>query len=161
MFHSRTKHVEVDYYYVQERVAQKLLEIQFCICSYKVENGLTKALQLSKLKDFFHILNLNKLWLRRSVRDKRIDGYVLSLLYVWSHLWFDLWFWYTGGVWEHSNPYFLAQLHKKKIQTPQLALLHSTKNWLHSTFFVELLGLFDSTPLPKQSFHHYVKTSNT
>jgi hypothetical protein len=29
MFHARTKHIEVDYHFVPERVAQKLLDIQF------------------------------------------------------------------------------------------------------------------------------------
>jgi hypothetical protein len=29
VFHSKTKHIEVDYHFVRERVANKLLDIQF------------------------------------------------------------------------------------------------------------------------------------
>lgn len=34
VFHARTKHIEVDYHFVRERVSQKLLEIDFVPSGY-------------------------------------------------------------------------------------------------------------------------------
>lgn len=43
-FHARTKHIEVDFYFVQERVAQGLLRIQFVSTVDQVADGFTKSL---------------------------------------------------------------------------------------------------------------------
>lgn len=61
IFHARTKHIEVDYHFVRERVAQKLSKIQFVSTHDQVADGFTKALSTSKLKEFRHNLNLGKL----------------------------------------------------------------------------------------------------
>lgn len=61
VFHGRTKHVEVDYHFVRERVASKLLEIRFIASNDQVADGFTKPLTLSKLRSFQYKLNLDKL----------------------------------------------------------------------------------------------------
>jgi histone deacetylase 1/2 len=57
-FHSRTKHIEVDYYFVRERVAQKLIIIS---SGDQVADGFTKSLATRQLEVFCHNLNLDKL----------------------------------------------------------------------------------------------------
>ena len=60
-FHARTKHIEVDYHFVRERVAQKLLDICHIASGDQVADGFTKALALRPLELFKHNLNLDKL----------------------------------------------------------------------------------------------------
>lgn len=43
-FHARTKHIEVDFHFVKERMAQKALEIRFIPSQDQVVDGLTKSL---------------------------------------------------------------------------------------------------------------------
>ncbi|XP_020176901.1 uncharacterized protein [Aegilops tauschii subsp. strangulata] len=59
--HARTKHIEVDYHFVRERVAKKLLDIRFIPTNDQVADGFTKALSWSKLEEFKNNLNLVKL----------------------------------------------------------------------------------------------------
>ena len=42
VFHARTKHIEVDYHFARERVAQKLLEIRFISTHDQLADGFTK-----------------------------------------------------------------------------------------------------------------------
>jgi hypothetical protein len=58
VFHARTKHVEVDYHFVHERVTSKLLQIRFICTNNQVANGFTKPLTLQKLQSFQSNLNL-------------------------------------------------------------------------------------------------------
>jgi histone deacetylase 1/2 len=58
IFHARTKHIEIDFHFVRERVAQKLLEIRFIHTGDQVADGFTKALPVFKLSQFRHNLNL-------------------------------------------------------------------------------------------------------
>jgi hypothetical protein len=44
LFHARTKHIEVDYYFVRERVVRKLLEIDFVSTRDQVADGFIKPL---------------------------------------------------------------------------------------------------------------------
>jgi hypothetical protein len=46
MFHARTKHIEVDYHFVRERVSRKLLKIDFVPSRDQVADDFTKALPL-------------------------------------------------------------------------------------------------------------------
>ena len=60
VFHARTKH-KVDYHFVRERVAKKLLDIRFIPTNDQVADGFTKALSWRKLEEFKNNLNLVKL----------------------------------------------------------------------------------------------------
>lgn len=61
VFHARTKHIEVDYHFVRERVLQKLLEIDFVSSQDQVADGFTKALSVRLLENFKVNLNLRRL----------------------------------------------------------------------------------------------------
>jgi hypothetical protein len=58
IFHARTKHIEIDFHFVCERVAQKLLDIMFINTGDHLADGLTKPMTLAKLKQFRFNLNL-------------------------------------------------------------------------------------------------------
>jgi histone deacetylase 1/2 len=58
IFHARTKHIEINFHFVRERVAQKLLDIQFIPSGDQLANGFTKPLCTAKMKDFRVNLNL-------------------------------------------------------------------------------------------------------
>jgi hypothetical protein len=61
VFYGRTKHIEVDYHFVQEQVAHKLLEINFVSSRDQVADGFTKPLQVRQLENFKSNLNLTRL----------------------------------------------------------------------------------------------------
>ena len=61
VFHARTKHIEIDYHFVRERVARKQLKIQFIHSGDQVADGFTKALSIRSLEEFKRNLNLLKL----------------------------------------------------------------------------------------------------
>ena len=58
VFHARTKHIEIDFHFARERVAQKLLEIRFINCGDQLGDGFTKAITATKLRQFRNNLNL-------------------------------------------------------------------------------------------------------
>uniref|UniRef100_A0ACD5XWM9 Uncharacterized protein n=1 Tax=Avena sativa TaxID=4498 RepID=A0ACD5XWM9_AVESA len=60
IFHARTKHIEIDFHFVRERVANKQLEIRFIPSSDQVADGFTKALPARQFEEFKHNLNLKK-----------------------------------------------------------------------------------------------------
>jgi histone deacetylase 1/2 len=49
VFHARTKHIKVDYNFVRERIAQKLLDIRFISLGDQVADGFTKSLSTRQL----------------------------------------------------------------------------------------------------------------
>jgi hypothetical protein len=61
VFHARTKHIEIDYHFVRERVARKLLDIRFIPSGDQVADGFTKSLSFRQLVVFRRNLNLHKL----------------------------------------------------------------------------------------------------
>lgn len=61
VFHARTKHIEVDYQFVRERVSQGLLQVWFISTKDQVADGFTKALPVKQLDEFKNNLNLDKL----------------------------------------------------------------------------------------------------
>lgn len=60
-FHARTKHIEVDFYFVRERVHRRLLDVRFISFQDHVADGLTKPLSTSRLLEFQRNLDLVKL----------------------------------------------------------------------------------------------------
>jgi len=48
----------VDYHFVRERVAQKLLDVRIISTNDQVADGFTKAQTLRQLQEFRHNLNL-------------------------------------------------------------------------------------------------------
>ncbi|WVZ57884.1 hypothetical protein U9M48_008219 [Paspalum notatum var. saurae] len=61
VFHARTKHIEIDYHFVRERVANKLMEVRPISSKDQIADGFTKALSTQKIEDFRCNLNLVKL----------------------------------------------------------------------------------------------------
>jgi histone deacetylase 1/2 len=61
VFHARTKHIEVDYHFVRERVARRLLDIKFIPTGDQVADGFTKPLTVRQLEAFRNNLNLDRL----------------------------------------------------------------------------------------------------
>ena len=58
VFHARTKHIEIDYHFVRERVAQRLLDVRIISTGDQVADGFTKGLTLRKMEEFRRNLNL-------------------------------------------------------------------------------------------------------
>jgi histone deacetylase 1/2 len=58
VFHSRAKHIEIDFHFVRERVAKRQLQIQFISTNDQVADGFTKALGIRKYEEFKNNLNL-------------------------------------------------------------------------------------------------------
>jgi hypothetical protein len=57
VFHGRSKHIEVDYHFVRERVFRKLLNIDFVSSKDQVVDGFTKALSVRLLENFKNNFN--------------------------------------------------------------------------------------------------------
>jgi histone deacetylase 1/2 len=58
IFHARTKHIEIDYHFVRERVADKKLHIKFISTGDQIADGLTKPLVAWKHYEYVNNLNL-------------------------------------------------------------------------------------------------------
>ena len=58
VFHARTKHIEIDFHFVREQVARKLVDIRFISSGDQLADGFTKALPAVKMKQFRNNLNL-------------------------------------------------------------------------------------------------------
>jgi hypothetical protein len=58
IFHARMKHIEIDYHFVRERVADKSLEIRFISNKDQIADGFTKSLPVERLNEFKRNLNL-------------------------------------------------------------------------------------------------------
>ena len=69
VFHARTKHIEIDFHFIRERVAQKLFEIRFIPTGDQVADGFTKPLQVRQLQAFKNNLNLDVFRLREDVKQ--------------------------------------------------------------------------------------------
>lgn len=61
VFHARTKHIEIDFHFVRERVANRQLKIRFVHSRDQVADSFTKALLTRNFEEFKRNLNLTKL----------------------------------------------------------------------------------------------------
>jgi hypothetical protein len=52
VFHARTKHIEINFHFVRERVAERLLDIKFISTKDQVADGFTKTLGENNLDKF-------------------------------------------------------------------------------------------------------------
>jgi histone deacetylase 1/2 len=71
VFHARTKHIEVDYHFVRERVADKLLNIRFVPTGDQVADGFTKPLSVRQMQAFWCNLNLDKVVIEGGCKTTR------------------------------------------------------------------------------------------
>jgi hypothetical protein len=60
MFHARTKHIEIDYHFVRERVAANKLKVQFVCSTDQLADCLTKPLPLPRFHFLRGKLNVHK-----------------------------------------------------------------------------------------------------
>ena len=58
VFHGRTKHIEIDFHFLRERVAEKKLDIRFIPSRDQVVDGFTKALLVKPFEEFKKNLNV-------------------------------------------------------------------------------------------------------
>jgi hypothetical protein len=61
VFHARTKHIEIDYHFVRERMAKKMLDIRIISTNDQLADGFTKPLGAKQMELFRYNLNLTKL----------------------------------------------------------------------------------------------------
>ncbi|XP_014660660.1 uncharacterized protein LOC106804322 [Setaria italica] len=59
VFHARTKHIEVDYHFVRERVAKKQLDVRIISSHDQVADGFTKSIPVHHLVEFHRNLNVS------------------------------------------------------------------------------------------------------
>jgi hypothetical protein len=60
VFHVRVKHIEIDYHFVCERVAQGLLHIDYVSTRDQIADGFIKGLSVGPFENFKYNLNLGK-----------------------------------------------------------------------------------------------------
>ena len=58
VFHARTKHIEIDFHFVRERVADGALEVRFISSGYQLADVFTKPATRQMLDRFRSNLNL-------------------------------------------------------------------------------------------------------
>jgi hypothetical protein len=59
-FHGRTKHIEVNFHFVREQVANKELQIRFLSTKDQLADGLTRPLSQTLFRNYRFYLNNNR-----------------------------------------------------------------------------------------------------
>ena len=78
VLHARTKHVEMDLYFVREKVARKLLQVKHVPTLDQIEDILTKPISSSQffnLRDKLTVVNLSTMSLKGTVRESGTSVY--------------------------------------------------------------------------------------
>jgi hypothetical protein len=79
VFHARTKHIELDFYFVREdRVASKLLDVRFI----STNTRLLMPSPRKKFEDFKRNLNLCKVYIRGGQVGWGVHFIVFCIIYV-------------------------------------------------------------------------------
>jgi hypothetical protein len=77
VFHGRTKHVEIDFHFVRERVADKTIQVLFISSKDQIADVLTKPIVSTRFKWFCYKLNIGEsslnLWRNDKAQDKAVD----------------------------------------------------------------------------------------
>lgn len=60
-FYSRTKHIDIQYYYFRDEVASKRIKLVYILTNEIITDGLTKALTHIKFHRFLAQINMTKL----------------------------------------------------------------------------------------------------
>jgi histone deacetylase 1/2 len=60
VFHARTRHIEIDFHFVCERVADNRLDIKFISSKDQLADGFTKPLPVKSLDEFKRNINLSR-----------------------------------------------------------------------------------------------------
>ena len=61
MFHARSKHIEVQYHFVREKVLSKEVDIMHINTEWQVANIFTKLMDTIKLRRFIYVMNLKEI----------------------------------------------------------------------------------------------------
>ena len=78
VLHARTKHVEMDLYFVREKVARKLLQVKHVPTLDQIADILTKPISSSQffnLRDKLTVVNLSTMSLKGTVRESDTSVY--------------------------------------------------------------------------------------
>jgi hypothetical protein len=51
VFHARTKHIEINFHFVREKVVDKLLDVRFISSKDQLVDGFTKALSVRSFQE--------------------------------------------------------------------------------------------------------------
>ena len=75
ILHARTKYIELDFYFVREKVQQKLVEVMHVPSSDQIADVLTKVVSrscFSSMRTKLKVESLSTLSLKEDVRSKRL-----------------------------------------------------------------------------------------
>ena len=85
IFHARTKHIEVDYHYIREKVLSKELKVHFISTLDQLADIFTKALSSPRFLDLAHkLMGVPPLRLRGDVKAHATDGRVTDIVHAAS-----------------------------------------------------------------------------
>lgn len=60
VFHARTKHVEIHYHFIREKVLQGEIDLEYIKTEHQIADLFTKGLSVNKLESFYQQLGMVK-----------------------------------------------------------------------------------------------------